>query len=45
MIWSTHLHCAAVALFAMAASYAVSAWASNFTLTADDVAALDTASF
>ena len=27
MIWSTHLHCAAVALFAMAASYAVSAWA------------------
>ena len=27
MIWSTHLHCAAVALFAMAISYAVSAWA------------------
>src|SRR5580700_5149099 len=27
MIWSTHLHCAAVALFAMAAPYAVSAWA------------------
>ena len=27
MIWSTHLHCAAVALFAMAVSYAVSAWA------------------
>ena len=27
MIWSTHLRCAAVALFAMAVSYAVSAWA------------------
>ena len=27
MIWSTHLHCAAVALFAMAVSYAVCAWA------------------
>ena len=27
MIWSTHLHCAAVALFATAVSYAVSAWA------------------
>ena len=27
MIWSTHLRCAEVALFAMAVSYAVSAWA------------------
>jgi hypothetical protein len=27
MIWSTHLRCVAVALFAMAVSYAVSAWA------------------
>ena len=27
MIWSTHLRCAAVALFAVAVSYAVSAWA------------------
>ena len=27
MIWSTHLRCAAAALFAMAVSYAVSAWA------------------
>ena len=27
MIWSTHLRCAAVALFATAVSYAVSAWA------------------
>jgi hypothetical protein len=27
MIWSTHLHCAAFALFATAVSYAVSVWA------------------
>jgi hypothetical protein len=27
MIWSTHLRCAAVALFAIAVSWAVSAWA------------------
>ena len=27
MIWSIHLRCAAVALFAIAVSYAVSAWA------------------
>ena len=27
MIWSTHLRCAAVALFATAVSYVVSAWA------------------
>ena len=37
MIWSTHLRCAAVALFAMAVYYAVSAWSSAQAFTMENL--------